>query len=71
MSSGGQLSVRVTPGTDAEVVTRVNPGDQFTVTGGPQESSGYTWYQIRSDDGSIEGWAADGDDTERWLSPLE
>ncbi|MBW7881175.1 MAG: SH3 domain-containing protein [Caldilineaceae bacterium] len=71
MSSGGQLSVRLTPGTDAELVTRVNIGDQFTVTGGPQQASGYTWYQIRSDDGSVEGWAADGDASERWLSPLE
>ena len=71
MSSGGPLSVRITPGTDAELVVRVNQGDQFTVMGGPQSDSGYTWYQIRSDDGAIEGWAAEGDGTERWLSPLE
>ena len=71
MSTGGQLSVRETPGTDANVVERVNPGEEFTVTGGPQEASGYTWYQIRSDSGDIEGWAAEGDNVERWLSPLE
>jgi uncharacterized protein YgiM (DUF1202 family) len=69
--STGELSVRVTPGTDAQLVTRVALGQQFTVMGGPQEASGYTWYQIRSDDGAVEGWAADGDGTERWLSPLE
>jgi uncharacterized protein YgiM (DUF1202 family) len=69
--STGELSVRVTPGTDAELVTRVALGQQFTVMGGPQEASGYTWYQIRSDDGGVEGWAADSDGTERWLSPLE
>ncbi len=69
--STGDLSVRVTPGTEAELVTRVAEGQQFTVMGGPQEASGYTWYQIRSDDGSVEGWAADGDGTDRWLSPLE
>ena len=69
--STGDLSVRVTPGTDAELVTRVAQGQQFTVMGGPQEASGYTWYQIRSDDGSVEGWAADGDGADRWLSPLE
>lgn len=69
--STGDLSVRVTPGTDAELVTRVAEGQQFTVMGGPQEASGYTWYQIRSDDGAVEGWAADGDGTDRWLSPLE
>ena len=69
--SSGQLSVRVTPGTDAELVVSVNPGDQFTVMGGPQDANGYTWYQLRSDDGAVEGWAADGDGTERWISPLE
>jgi uncharacterized protein YgiM (DUF1202 family) len=69
--STGELSVRVTPGTDAQIVTRVSLGQQFTVMGGPQEASGYTWYQIRSDDGTVEGWAAEGDDSERWLSPLE
>jgi uncharacterized protein YgiM (DUF1202 family) len=69
--SNGDLSVRVTPGTDAALVTRVAQGQQFTVMGGPQEASGYTWYQIRSDDGSVDGWAADGDGTDRWLSPLE
>lgn len=71
MPAGGQLSVRLTPGTNAELVARVNPGDQFTIMAGPQEASGYTWYQIRSDDGAIEGWAADGSGSERWLSPLE
>jgi uncharacterized protein YgiM (DUF1202 family) len=69
--AAGELSVRVTPGTDAQMVTRVSPGQEFTVMGGPQEASGYTWYQIRSDDGSVEGWAAEGDGTDRWLSPLE
>lgn len=71
MAAGGQLSVRLTPGTDAEIVARANPGDQFTVMAGPQDADGYTWYQIRSDDGASEGWAADGDDTDRWLSPIE
>jgi hypothetical protein len=71
MANGGQLSVRETPGTDANLVTRVDPGQEFTVTGGPQNVGGYTWYQIRSDSGEIEGWAAESDGTERWLSPLE
>jgi hypothetical protein len=49
----------------------VEPGQQFTVLAGPQSADGLNWYQIRSDNGSIEGWAADGDGTTRWLSPLE
>lgn len=67
----GQLTVRAVPGTDAAILTRVPEGNQYTVTAGPQSANGYTWYQIRSDDGSVEGWAADGDGTTRWISPLE
>ena len=70
-SRWGCRSVRETPGTDARLITRVNPGQEFTVMGGPQQASGYTWFQIRSDSGDIEGWIAEGDNTERWLSPLE
>lgn len=71
MPQGGQLSVRATPGTNAQLLIRVNPGQQYTVMAGPQSANGFTWYQIRSDDGSVEGWAADGDSSARWLSPLE
>jgi hypothetical protein len=71
MPAGGQLSVRSQPGVDAALVTRVNPDQQFTVQAGPQSADGLNWYQIRSDDGTVEGWAAEGDGAERWLSPLE
>ncbi len=65
------LTIRATPGRDASIVAQVEAGKQYTVVAGPQTTEGFTWYQIRSDDGSLTGWAADGDDTERWLSPLE
>lgn len=71
MPAGGQLSIRALPGSDAPLLVRADPGQQFTVLAGPQSAGGFTWYQIRSDDGQIEGWAADGDGTTRWLSPLE
>ena len=71
MPAGGQLSIRTLPGTDATLLTRVNPGQEYTVLAGPQSADSYSWYQIRSDDGTLEGWAADSDGTERWLSPLE
>ena len=63
--------MRATPGTGGTLITRVNPGQEFTILAGPQAANGLNWYQIRSDNGSIEGWAADGDGTTRWLSPLE
>jgi hypothetical protein len=66
-----ELTIRAVPGTDAALLTRASQGQQFTVLAGPQSANGFTWFQIRSDDGAIEGWAADGDGTTRWLSPLE
>lgn len=71
MPAGGQLSVRTAPGIQATLVTRVDPGVQFTVVAGPQQANGFVWYQVRADDGSMEGWAADGDAGVRWLSPLQ
>lgn len=71
VEQGQQLSIRALPGTDGPMITQVNAGAQFTVLAGPQSVDGFVWYQIRSDDGGIEGWAADGDDSKRWLSPLE
>jgi hypothetical protein len=69
----GELTVRALPGTGAAsvLVALVGTNRQFTVVAGPQSVDGYIWFQIRSDDGQLEGWAADGERGERWLSPLE
>jgi uncharacterized protein YgiM (DUF1202 family) len=69
--TSAQLSVRTQPGVDAALITRVDTGAEYTVLAGPQQADGFTWYQIRSDDGALEGWAAEGDGTDRWISPLE
>lgn len=69
--AGQFLTVRALPGTDAAILSRVDSGRQYTIIGGPQAANGFTWYQIRASDGSLEGWAAVGDGTTRWLSPLE
>lgn len=71
MPVGQQLSIRTQPGRDAPLLTRVNPGEQFTISDGPLDANGFKWYRIRSDNGQIEGWAAEGDGATRWLSPLE
>lgn len=67
----GELSVRALPGVSSALVARARTDEQFSVVAGPQAADNYFWYQIRSDDGEVEGWAADGRDGERWLSPLE
>jgi uncharacterized protein YgiM (DUF1202 family) len=66
-----QLTIRSVPGTGAASVSTAVSGQQFTVQAGPQAANGYNWYQIRSDDGQVEGWAAEGDGSTRWLSPIE
>jgi hypothetical protein len=71
MPAGGQLSVRTLPGTNNPLVARVNAGQQYTVLAGPQQAEGLLWFEIRSDDGTLQGWAADGTGQDRWLSPLE
>lgn len=71
MDAGQQLTIRRVPGTSGAVASRANIGTEFTVLAGPQSADGYFWFQIRSDDGSLEGWAADGSGGSRWLSPLE
>ena len=67
----GELTVRSLPGIGASIVSRARTNQTFSVVAGPQSVDGYFWYQIRSDDGEVEGWAADGREGERWLSPLE
>ena len=67
----GELTVRALPGVGSTIVARAGTNETFTVVAGPQAADGYFWYQIRSDDGQVEGWAADGREDERWLSPLE
>ena len=67
----GELTVRALPGVGSTIVARARTSQTFTVVAGPQAADGYFWYQIRSDDGEVEGWAADGIEGERWLSPLE
>jgi uncharacterized protein YgiM (DUF1202 family) len=52
-----RLNLRADAGTDAEVVTVLDSGTIATVTDGPQDADGYTWYQLDVEDGST-GWAA-------------
>lgn len=66
-----QLTIRSSPGENSAVVTRVDEGQEFTVQAGPQASGAFQWYEVRAEDGSVQGWAASGNGLDRWLSPLE
>ena len=64
-TDGKRLNVRRVPGMDAAIVTRVEPGTRLMVLYGPRTASGYTWWRIKSPDGTM-GWAV-----ENWLKPVE
>ncbi|MBA3874651.1 MAG: SH3 domain-containing protein [Anaerolineae bacterium] len=57
------INIRNNPGTDNGVVTVANPGEQYTVLAGPQQSNGLNWWQISDPARGITGWAADNDGT--------
>jgi hypothetical protein len=63
------LSIRETPGKNAALAARVLTGTQFTVRGGPTKQDGLVWWQLEGD--KVSGWAAEGDGTDRWLTPVE
>ena len=65
VTDGKRLNVRQAPGTDAAIVTRVEPGTQLEVLDGPRAASGYTWWRVKSPDGTM-GWTA-----ENWLKPVK
>jgi hypothetical protein len=62
------LSFRQTPSTNGALVVILDAGTVLEVIGGPQEADGYTWWQMRLDDGR-EGWSAAGSGEDVFLAP--
>ena len=54
----GEVWVRDGPGTSHNHVDTAPGGTTGTVTDGPIDSDGYTWYEIEYDDGVTNGWSA-------------
>ena len=52
------LSVRDGPGTSNTRIDTAPQGTTGSVTDGPVDSDGYTWYQIAYDEGVADGWSA-------------
>ena len=52
-----QLRVRQLPGTDTLTVKIVPDGTQFVIVGGPEQVSGYTWWKVDDQAGTV-GWVA-------------
>lgn len=54
-----RLNIRQGPGTNYDLVTRMEARDVFFVLDGPACSGDYTWYRVRYR--AFEGWMAEGD----------
>lgn len=67
----GLLKVRAEPGTGAKVQHQVPNQTQLSIVEGPVDADGYRWWKVTNEAGNISGWAAEGDDEDRWLTPLE
>ncbi|MDQ7027854.1 MAG: SH3 domain-containing protein [Anaerolineae bacterium] len=71
--SNETLNLRRGPGTNYDVVTRMNPSDIFTVLDGPACAGDYTWFRIRYKDVEAnlfyDGWIAEGDFESYYVEP--
>jgi len=56
-----RLVVRVQPERSSAQVTQLEPGTTITVVGGPSCANGWSWWQVRTDSGTV-GWVAEGGD---------
>ncbi len=66
--AAGGLNVREKPGIEQMRVGRLAPGALVQVLEGPVQGAQYRWWRIRDRRG-LEGWVADGDEEDEWLSP--
>lgn len=65
--SAERLNMRDGPGTDYDIITRIEPGETFFVLAGPECADAYAWFRVRY--GNREGWLAEGDPQEYYVQP--
>ena len=75
------LNMRDAAATGGTLLLQLSTNQKVTVVEGPVDADNFRWWKVddglgnigwvAESDGAIEGWAADGDGTERWLSPIE
>jgi serine/threonine protein kinase len=64
------LNVRMGPSTSGQRVDQLLPGQTFEVLEGPVCGNGLTWYRVSYDQGLLEGWIAESDQTAYFIDPL-
>jgi len=66
---GKMLTLREAAGTNSAPVARALFGTLFTVRSGPVRQDGYLWWELEGE--QVKGWAAEGEEGDRWLTPVE
>lgn len=59
--------VRAGVGKHYSVIGRIQPGQVVKVIDGPVCADGWAWWKIKTEDGGVIGWTAEGDDHDYWL----
>jgi len=65
--NGEKLNLRRGPGTDQQIIQRIDPGEIFMVLDGPTCAETYVWYQV--DYQGAQGWIAEGDFERYYTEP--
>ena len=56
-----RVRVRENPGATSPEITRLTPGTTFEIVKGPKCSENWSWWRIRTKDGTV-GWMSEGGD---------
>jgi len=60
--------VRKNPGANADIMARIDPGEEIDIVDGPQCLDGLIWWKVKN--AFVEGWTAEGSGGEFWLIPI-
>ncbi len=68
-TDGDSLNMRGGAGRAFDIVAKLPDGTPVTLIDGPQDADGFTWWKVRTADGS-EGWVVEAAEDERTLIPV-
>ena len=67
---GDSNRLRSGPSDSDEILTRIEPGEKVNILDGPICNNGFIWWNVQLINNGIQGWTAEGDNSDRWLIPL-
>lgn len=69
-TDGEPLPLRMRQSPGGEFIQSIDEGTEFSIIGGPACSDGFTWWEIRLNDGAT-GWSAEGSSANYFMEPVE